>query len=497
MTIDEKIEELYNEKKYDQVIDTVDKYIKNRNTKLNDKLIEKYFICLSYYGLYDKMIKYLKFKESKPYEVTKDPYKNIKSIGECIEKYIVNESILMHYYVELLKIGKFEEANNVVKKIKLLYPNYLDNFLLTCLMIRCNNVTEAKKLISISKFNGNQLIKIAGLFVMLERYNVANSILDTLKNKNYEFKEKEEQLDRLLKIKKNKNCFIKMRYEYFKLNHSLRPGDIIYTRFVDDKYASKYDGYKDRPFMIWKIENDNIYAFPVSARIPDKSRKYIIHHQDYLNIPTDRTIKDNLTIIKERDVQNVLERLRREDYKSILSNLYSGLLICKDDTRREEMKPFMDEYFDSMNIRKESVIAGFNKEENKAYQYIVIGEDKENYFGIRVKAKQNNIVLMDTAIESLNKRKEVLRVVPLTQHNIEQVNTIYKKVKELGKIDYKNLIIEKKGKQYKVISQDNQRKILVCETILDNKEVVEINFRDDFNIVGKLEEPNKVLKKHK
>ena len=63
MTIDEKIEELYNEKKYDQVIDTVDKYIEKRKTKLNDELIEKYFICLSYYGLYDKMIKYLKFKE--------------------------------------------------------------------------------------------------------------------------------------------------------------------------------------------------------------------------------------------------------------------------------------------------------------------------------------------------------------------------------------------------------------------------------------------------
>lgn len=495
MNIENIINELYDNKEYDKVINTISKYIKKYGSKLSESVVEKYFLCLSYYGFYDKIIKYLKFKESKPYENNRNPYKNIENIGKCLDKKIVNESILIHYYVELLKIGKFEEAYNIVKKIKLLYPNYLDNFFLTCLLLRCNKQIEAKQLILMSNFNGNQLIKIAALFIMLENYTESKKIVKSLKNKEYEFKDKEDQLDRLLTIQSIKKCFIKMRYEYFKINHKLKPGDIIYTRFVDDKFSTKYDDYKDRPFMIWKIEDDTLFTFPLSALIPDKSRKYIIHHQDYINLNSDRIVKDTLAIIKEKDVQSVLERINKIDYNNILSNLYSGLVICKDDRKREEMKQFMNEYFEKVNIEIGCVIAGFNKELNSASQYIVIGEDEDNYYGVRVRTKQQNIVLTGSSIEIINKRKEVLRKVPLSDHNKEQVKKILKKLKEKNALNYENTIIQKNKMQYQVILQDKQKRKLLCKNISTNEnDIIEIDINDNFTIAGITVSQNAVQK---
>lgn len=82
---------------------------------------------------------------------------------------------------------------------------------------------------------------------------------------------------------------------------------------------------------MWKIKRRNVYAFPITAKIPEDIRYYKMYKQNYLNFNSDRVVKSDIVKISKGYIQKVQERLTQENYNNILSNIYSGIIVLGDE----------------------------------------------------------------------------------------------------------------------------------------------------------------------
>ena len=126
-----------------------------------------------------------------------------------------------------------------------------------------------------------------------------------------------------------------MKYEYFRVDNELYQGDIIYASDVDEYYKNIDPYALKRTYMIWKIEGEKIYAFPVTNKIPKDIRRFKLFRQNYLNFDSDRSVKDDLVIINKKDVEKVQERLPSNDYLNVLSNIYSGVIVSGNEEKNK------------------------------------------------------------------------------------------------------------------------------------------------------------------
>lgn len=412
MDFNKSIKEAYESKKYAVVINLIENHLKVTKEKLSEENLQYYLNSLYHFGIYDRALKYLRTKTPKSYKSTIDNYRNKKVITEVLSKDELSESILFDYYIVLIKIGEFEKAYEIINSIKNIYPQYIDDFLLVIMLIRCNKIMEAKKIIDNTKFNGNQLLKIGVTFYTVGQYKLSKKTLEEARMEKFSkhYKELYEKLYNNIEEHNKTGNYLSMNYEYFKQNHDLSEGDIIYVSDVDDNYKS-IDSYAlKRTYMIWKIEQDKIYAFPVTNKIPKDVRCYKLFRQNYLNFDSDRTVKSNLVIINKKYVQKVQERLTREDYLNVLSNIYSGLIVLGDKEKQEQMKKFIDEMYNSLIIEKNNIIVAFNREEKKAKNYLVVDIDEDILYCIEVRVNENYAIPRNYDIKMINKKDQLLRV---------------------------------------------------------------------------------------
>ena len=278
------------------------------------------------------------------------------------------------------------------------------------MLLRCVEIEEAQEVINKSDFNGNQWIKIGITYYTIGQYHLAKESFETARKKKFSkhYDEIYEKLYNLVTKHEQTGKYLSMSYEYFKLKYELYQGDIIYVSDVDDYYKSIDPCALSRTYMIWKIEGEKIYAFPVTNRIPKEIKRYRIFRQNYLNFDTDRTIKDDIVIINAKAVKRVQERLTREDYLNVLSNIYSGLIVYGGQNN-SQLKEFMEEMFNSFCIKKNNIIVAYKREEKKAKNYLVMDMDDEYLYCIELVATKTKAIPVDYSIKIINKRKELLR----------------------------------------------------------------------------------------
>ena len=112
MNIDKILKEKYESKRYGEVIKEAERYLNEKNEKLGEQSLVYYLRSLSYYGIYDREIKYLRIKTPKPYKSTKEYQNNIKIMKNatfglavllCILFYRRGFHLLVHLMMKLLK----------------------------------------------------------------------------------------------------------------------------------------------------------------------------------------------------------------------------------------------------------------------------------------------------------------------------------------------------------------------------------------------------------
>lgn len=431
MNIDKILKEKYESKRYGEVIKEAERYLNEKNEKLGEQSLVYYLRSLSYYGIYDREIKYLRIKTPKPYKSTKEYQNNIKIIKSLLSKDEISESILFDLYVSLIKVGEFENAYRILNNIRKIYPQYIDNFVLVIMLLRCRKVNEAQEIIKEADFNGNQLMKIGITYFTIGEYYPAREALENARKKSFSihFDEIYEKIYNLssehLKTKK----YVSMSYEYFKVKHELQPGDIIFVSDVDEYYKSKDSSALNRAYMIWKIEGDRISAFPVTNKIPKDIRRFKLFKQNYLNFDTDRSVKEDLVIINKKDVEKVQERLTKDDFNNVLSNIYSGIIVQGDKDKYKMAEPFMDEMYNNFQIEKNNIIVAYNREEKRAKNYIVVDQDEDYLYCVELVVAKVQAVPANYDIKKIDKKKELLRI-----NKSIKVNNTY--IKEIDTLNY-------------------------------------------------------------
>lgn len=411
MNFDLSIREEFKLKNYANVIKYVEKHLQETREKLSEETLQYYLKSLSIYGIYDRAIKYLRWKSPKGYRTSKDSYQNVKKIKEVMTKEEISESILFDFYVSLIKIGEFENANKILKSIQKLYPQYIDDFMLVIMLLRCLKVSEAQEIMERSDFNGNQLMKIGTTFYTIGKYDLANkTILDArAKGFSNHFDSVFEKLYNITSEHLKTHKFVSMKYEYFRIDNELYQGDIIYASDVDEYYKNIDPYALKRTYMIWKIEGEKIYAFPVTNKIPKDIRRFKLFRQNYLNFDSDRSVKDDLVIINKKDVEKVQERLTSNDYLNVLSNIYSGIIVSGNEEKKQMMKKFIDEMYNDFNIEENDIIVAYKKEDKSAKNYLVLDMDEDNLYCLELIVTRTKAEPVNYNIKTINKRNELLR----------------------------------------------------------------------------------------
>ena len=442
MNIDEILKEKFESKKYGEVIREAERYLKETKEKLGEQSLGYYLRSLSYYGIYDREIKYLRIKTPKPYKSTKDYQNNIKIIKRILANDEISESILFDFYVSLIKVGEFENAYKILNNIKKLYPQYIDNFMLVIMLLRCNKVNEAKELIEEADFNGNQLMKIGITYFTIGQYELSKNTLEKAREEGFSsyFDDIYEKIYYLSEEHLETNKYVSMSYEYFKVNNELKPGDIIFVSDVDDYYKSIDSSALNRTYMIWKIEGEKISAFPVTNKIPKDIRRFRLFRQNYLNFDSDRSVKEDLVIINKKDVEKVQERLTQEDFSNVLGNIYSGIIVQGDKDKYQMVEPFMAEMYNNFQIEKNDVIVAYNRDEKRAKNYLVVDQDEDYLYCIELVVAKVNAIPAHYEIKKIDKKKELLRInksIKVNNRYIEEIDSMkpqYRKTRETRNI---------------------------------------------------------------
>lgn len=438
MNFDELIKEAFESKKYSTVVNLVEKRLKETQEKLSEEILQYYLKSLSYFGIYDRALKYLRNKTPKNYKLTKDKYNNAQEIYEEISKGNVSESILFDYFIALVKIGEFEKAYSVLNNLRTLYHKYIDEFLLTIMLLRCNKFTEAKSIVDNTNFNGNQLFKIGVTFYSIGQYKLSRKTLEEARVEGFSnhYDELYEKIINIINKHNKTGKYISMNFEYFIQNNELQPGDIIYVSDVDEEYKKKDSHALNRTYMIWKIKGRNVYAFPVTTKIPEDIRYYKLYKQNYLNFNSDRVVKSDIVKISKGSIQKVQERLTQEDYNNVLSNIYSGIIVLGDEKKYQEKSLFIDEMYNKFQVEKNDVIVAYKREKQSAKNYLVVDQDEKYLYCIELVVARAAAAPASYSIEKIDKRKELLRVnksIKVNKSYKKEIESVKSKLKKLSK----------------------------------------------------------------
>ena len=243
------------------------------------------------------------------------------------------------------------------------------------LLIECNEIKKAKDLLNSDSISTEGMYNAARMLYKVGYYQEADvyftkvksvSDLDCIKSQCDYYQKK-------IRDYMYFGQFIKIEYKYYKYHHTLQPGDIIYTKYEDSS-----ENNSRRPILIWKLEGDNVFGFPITKNVmrPNGKKKgYLIRGDQYKNFDGDRALKYSLLNINTSEVGRIIEHIKPRDLDKILRSARQGIIKIGTSDILETNKKFLDEY--KIEIVPESIILLPNHNNNNYDFYFVIDVDKE------------------------------------------------------------------------------------------------------------------------
>ena len=189
---------------------------------------------------------------------------------------------------------------------------------------------------------------------------------------------------------------------FIKNGNKLEPGHIVFLKSNVDKINGKEEitdkKSKYRPYMIWKINNDRLYMFPVAVK-RENEINYVLYKQDYPNSGMDRIVKDNLCETSIDNVVSVQDKVRDEDYYSVLKTIFKATYFSKNKEEKEAKEKFMKEFVGE--VYEDAIISSVNPltKESKTYYVNTVYENEYLVFEYNHALKKLNttpIIFKDT-----------------------------------------------------------------------------------------------------
>lgn len=349
-----------------------------------------------------------------------------------------------------------------------IFPNYYQDYDLTKLYAKCNNIEELKQLLHTSNYNSHEYNNIACICYFNHNYKTANEIYKyviSLNNDSNEVKRSKKYLEKINIYQKNPQAFRPLFYSYFKTQgRKLEPGHIIYVKKIRDKYIENQlntdPKIEIRPYMIWQIMDNKIYALATSTKIRN-SHVGIISKSKHPGYDIDRVVRTQLACIEEQDITEIIDKVENKEYNEIIKGIYASICL-NHDTPKKNTSIFMRTLLNELTINIHDIVILPNFKNNKKNFYLILEYDKhkKKYKAIELnKIGYNNFDILDNKCITISEKVSILKTITLPK---EELNRLLLKIPDNFKnINMLGKVVEYNSKKLEIMIEEKEYYICI------------------------------------
>ena len=278
--------------------------------------------------------------------------------------YGVNIYLVIMYLNSLIGLKYYDKAYDIIKKYE--EKGHLYDKELKRLYLRCYKPEDVIR-ISIDKEDVLSYFYTIAAYMLMGNIEEAKKLIDEAIKLDEGYKV--EDFSKKIYNFEYRNASLETEYNCFINNgNKLEEGHIIYLKrppkfnynIINDEKAF------NRPYMIWKIEDNKLYLFPLTSKCKDNF--YKLYMQKYPNSKYDRGVKPNACITTKDNVLSVADKVLEEDYNNLLANIYYSIYFATLNGNTDfkySNKEFINSYF--KEIEKYDVLEYVENDDRKFY----------------------------------------------------------------------------------------------------------------------------------
>ena len=310
-----------------------------------------------------------------------------------IEKYLENPkygiyaSLLDMQMNSLIGLGRFSEASELLTTINKVFPLYNHNSYTVSKYMICNEVEKAEEILKGQEYDFDTAYNYGKVYSLEGRYEDAKKHFLYAANNHELVNFRNKARENLIKISNyyRLGAYVPRDYKYFKKNGGkLRVADVIYVDELLGEYNAerieKDSTISSKPYLIWKIIGNKIYAFPMTLI---NNGGYTLLASKYPNTGVNRYVIPYLLTMEESHVNKIVDHIHAEDFYSIIKSLYHRILINGKDEIINNLA-FTNSIARDIWVTEGKVLSIFSKEENAFHNYYVLNIYDNDYKVVEV-----------------------------------------------------------------------------------------------------------------
>lgn len=298
------------------------------------------------------------------------------------EGYGVDFETIKTFIIILMKTSEFDKAYTMIKRLESYLDKYDIHEEMAQLYFLCRKPKDALRIYNMmttAPVKAGLLVRILLLNGKLdEAYKLVESEL-LLRPDDEIFLDFKYKLDNNRKF----GSYIETEYSCFKeQGNKLMPGHIVFlydAPILCNRGKTINDSVR-RPYLIWKIDGDNIYLFPVCANC--REQDYRLYLQKYPNSIGDRRLIDEMYVSTLDNIYSVEDKVFKDDYYKLLHAIFYKLYYRKDDKEYPMIYSFLK--YIKGEPKENNVIETRDLDTNKHHFYFVLEEDRDDYMTIEI-----------------------------------------------------------------------------------------------------------------
>lgn len=285
-----------------------------------------------------------------------------KKYMEIVDEYIneggaFDEEMILDFVKTLIQLNKKEEAMIILRNLSKITNSDYARTRIARYMYFCFYPREAAKvLLSKTKLKHTDHYDLAKMYMLMGDLASAKKTLKLGIKYTISDSEYEKYQDRLREIENHSiyNAFVETEYDCFIANGGiLEPGHIVFFKrgleLKNEIDLSDSEITRKRPYLIWKIDGDTIYTFPIT-KTPVYTSRCFLSVKDYPNSKGNRYIKKSIGVSNVQNILSIKDKVSSSMVLEIMKDIYEDSFKYATTNERRERIDFLRYYIGPIDL---------------------------------------------------------------------------------------------------------------------------------------------------